>query len=156
MGSTLLKSILHNVGVSAVSVAFALLGRGIDHLLHFAWGQHPAAYIVGGVAFLSGFLLRVWAAFHFYERQMRVIALSTQGHLVTTGPFQYSRNPLYLGGNVLMFMGASLLFGSPSGVVLTVLHLPLVNLMIRREERQLEQAFGDEWREYERRVRRWI
>jgi protein-S-isoprenylcysteine O-methyltransferase Ste14 len=40
--------------------------------------------------------------------------------------------------------------------MLTVLHLPLVNLMIRREERQLEQSFGDAWREYAQGTRRWI
>ena len=41
-------------------------------------------------------------------------------------------------------------------VAITLLHLPFVDLFIRREERQLERSFGDEWREYRSRVRRWL
>jgi len=52
--------------------------------------------------------------------------------------------------------GTSLILGTPGGLMLTVLHLPLVSFMIRREERQLEQSFGDTWREYAQRTRRWI
>jgi len=152
----LLKSILHNVGVAAVSAGVALVGLGIDQLLHIPRSQDRLVRLVGATSFLIGFLLRVWAAFHFYERNMRVVVLSAQRQLITTGPFRYSRNPLYVGGNGFMFIGTSLLVGSPSGVLITLLHLPLVNLMIRREERQLERAFGDEWRRYERRVRRWF
>jgi protein-S-isoprenylcysteine O-methyltransferase Ste14 len=152
----LLKGVLHNLGVSAVSAAVALGGVGIDHLVHLTRWRYAGVRFAGSGAFLIGLLLRVWATVFFYERQMRIIALSPQGHLIDTGPYRYSRNPLYLGGNVFMFLGASLSLGSPGGVLLTVLHLPLVEFMIRREERQLEQTFGDEWRRYKRRVRRWV
>ena len=87
---------------------------------------------------------------------MRVIALEPQNVLITTGPFRFSRNPLYLGGNVFIFFGAALLLHSPAAVIVTALHLPLVDLFIRREERQLERIFGDQWQEYRGRVRRWI
>ena len=87
---------------------------------------------------------------------MKVIVVSAQKHLVTTGPYRFSRNPLYLGGNVFIILGASLLLGTPSGLAITIIHMPLVDFMIRREERQLEQAFGDEWRQYKKRVRRWL
>lgn len=55
-----------------------------------------------------------------------------------------------------MFLGAGLIFGSPAALVLTLLHLPLVDHFIRREEAQLEQAFGTAWLDYKRSVRRWI
>jgi protein-S-isoprenylcysteine O-methyltransferase Ste14 len=48
-------------------------------------------------------LLRTWAAFHFYVRGMDVIVLHAQKHLITTGPYRFSRNPLYLGGNLFIF-----------------------------------------------------
>ena len=156
MPGSLLKSMLHNVGVTAVSLVVALLGVGIDRLFHVARVRHPVVRVLGAAVFLAGFVLRVWAAFLFYERDMRVIVLAAQRALITTGPFRFSRNPLYLGGNVFMFGGASLLAGSPSGIAVTLLHLPLVNVMIKREERQLEAAFGEEWRRYERAVPRWL
>lgn len=150
------KSILHNIGVLFVGFGVALLGVGIDHLFGITKFDYAITTIIGWTLLALGFLLRVWATFHFYERQMKVVALSTQRHLITTGPYRFSRNPLYLGGNVFIFLGAALLLGTPSGVAITVIHLPLVDFMIKREERQLEQTFGDEWREYKKRVRRWM
>lgn len=87
---------------------------------------------------------------------MKVIDLVPQAKLITAGPYRISRNPLYLGGNVFVFVGAALVLGSPSALVLIALHLTLVDLFIRREERQLERAFGEEWMQYKNRVRRWI
>ena len=103
-----------------------------------------------------GFFIRVSAAVRFYENRMKVISLVPQRTLITSGPFRFSRNPLYLGGNVFTFFGASLLLGSPAALTMTALHLPLVDWMIRREERQLEARFGDEFRSYRARVRRWL
>ena len=152
----LLKSILHNIGVVAVGFLFALIGVGADRLLGIASFQSLFALVLGSALLAVGFLLRVWATYHFYCRQMNVIVLSAQTYLITDGPYRFSRNPLYLGGNVFIFLGASLVLGTLGGIVLTVIHWPLMGLMVRREERQLEAAFGDQWRQYRERVRRWI
>src|SRR5262252_4888305 len=156
MHMNLLKSILHNIGVVAVGFLFALIGVGADRLPGIASFQSLFALVLGSALLAADFLLRVWATYHFYCRQMNVIVLSAQTYLIKDGPYRFSRNPLYLGGNVFIFLGASLILGTPGGLMLTVLHLPLVNFMIRREERQLEQSFGDTWREYAQRTRRWI
>ena len=87
---------------------------------------------------------------------MKVISLVPQRTLVTSGPFRFSRNPLYLGGNVFIFFGAALLLGSPIAVLFTAIHLPLIDRFIRREEKQLEQTFGKDWVRYKNLVRRWI
>ena len=156
MAINLLKSVLHNLGVVIVSLALAYLATIIDSLVEFQGFSSPLAAGFGGLLILLGFLIRVWATFDFYNHRMRVISLEPQGSLVTTGPFRYSRNPLYLGGNVFCFFGAALLFGSPSALILTTLHIPFVNLMIRREERQLELKFGDQFCAYKKQVRRWL
>ncbi len=70
-----------------------------------------------------GFLLRVWATVHFYGHKMRVISLEPQKTLITSGPYRFSRNPLYLGGNVFIFFGAALLFGSPTALFATAIHI---------------------------------
>ena len=152
----LLKSILHNIGVVAVGFLFALVGVGTDRLLGIASFQSLFALVLSSALLAAGFLLRVWATYLFYCRQMNVIVLSAQTYLITDGPYRFSRNPLYLGGNVFIFLGASLVLGTLGGIVLTVIHWPLMGLMVRREERQLEAAFGDQWRQYKERVRRWI
>jgi protein-S-isoprenylcysteine O-methyltransferase Ste14 len=152
----LIKSVLHNVGVVIVGLAVALIGAIVDILLGVREFRSTLAAIAGCLLLTVGFLLRVWATYYFYKQRMRVISLSPQGMLITSGPYGFSRNPLYLGGNVLIFLGAALLLGSPAAVLITIAHLPLVDLFIRREEKQLEQEFGDEWRRYRRQVRRWL
>jgi protein-S-isoprenylcysteine O-methyltransferase Ste14 len=71
--------------------------------------------------------LRLWATSHFYAHRMRVISLEPRATLVTSGPYRFSRNPLYLGGNVFIFSGSALLLGSPTALIATLLHLPLVD-----------------------------
>jgi protein-S-isoprenylcysteine O-methyltransferase Ste14 len=150
------KSILHNIGVTAVTFGIALIGAGLDSLLGIRSFHFTIATIFGWLLFITGFLLRVWAAYYFYERQMKVIVLSTQKSLITSGPYSFSRNPLYLGGNVFMFFGAALLLGTPSGIIIILLHFPLVDWMVRREEKQLEASFGKAWIDYRKKVRRWL
>lgn len=152
----LLKSILHNLGVLFVGVCFGLVGVGIDHLLYIhEFASLPLRVCAVG-SLLMGFFIRLWATAQFYEHHMRVIKLSAQSTLLTTGAYALSRNPLYLGGNVFIFLGAVLWFGSASGLVLIVVELFITDRFIHREERQLEQAFGEEWLRYKATVRRWI
>jgi protein-S-isoprenylcysteine O-methyltransferase Ste14 len=150
-----LKSILLNLGVVIVGFGFAFVGTRVDVLLGIGLGT-PLATDAGWIALTIGFLLRVWATYDFYEQHMKVISLAPQRVLITSGPYRFTRNPLYLGGNGFIFLGAVLVLGSPAGVVLTVINIFAVDLMIRREERQLEKQFGGEWVSYRNRVRRWL
>ena len=152
----LLKSVVHNMGVVLVGFAVAFAGTRLDSLVGWREFHSLFAKAWGWALLDAGFLLRVWAAFDFYERKMKVLSLVPQRQLVTAGPYRFSRHPLYLGGNVFIFSGAALLFGSPCALLIIAAHLPFVDLFIRREERQLEKAFGEPWLEYKKRVRRWI
>src|SRR5262249_27144258 len=132
------------------------IGALIDNMVGVSGFRSGPAIAAGVVLLAVGFLLRVWATFHFYKQHMKVISLKPQDALITTGPYAFSRNPLYLGGNVFIFFGAAMTIGSPAAVVFTALHIPLVDFFIGREERQLAERFGDEWQRYSKRVRRWI
>src|SRR5262245_59546258 len=145
----LLKSILHNLGVVIVGLGMAYLGTRVDSLLGVSAFASPFVKAAALLLLALGFLVRVWATVYFYAHKMRVISLKPQKTLITSGPYRYSRNPLYLGGNVFIFFGAALLFGSPTALFATAIHIPLIDLFIRREERQLEPDFGEEWRSYE-------
>ena len=151
-----LKSILHNIGVVIVGLGIAYLGTRVDALLGVPAFASPLVKAVALLLLALGFLVRVWATVYFYAHKMRVIALEPQKTLITSGPYRFSRNPLYLGGNVFIFFGAALLFGSPTALLATAIHIPLIDLFIRREERQLEEVFGRAWRDYRKRVRRWL
>ena len=152
----LLRSVLHNIGVVTVGLGIAYLGTIVDSLWCVSTFASPLVKAGALVLLALGFLVRVWATVYFYAHKMRVISLKPQHMLITSGPYRFSRNPLYLGGNVFIFLGAALLFGSPTALIATAIHIPLMDLFIRREEKQLEQEFGEEWVRYKNRVRRWL
>jgi len=151
----LFKSVLHNVGMLMVGLVFGYVGTRLDALFRLATFRSLVWVAVGSALLAIGFLIRVWATWLFYEREMSVIVLRPQRSLLTTGPYRCSRNPLYL-GILFIFLGAVLVFGSPCGLGLTTLRLVAVYVMIRREERQLAATFGEEWQRYKNVTRRWI
>jgi protein-S-isoprenylcysteine O-methyltransferase Ste14 len=154
---SLLKSMMHNVSVVVVGFVVAFIGSLIDRALGFRSIVAIPALALGILLLVLGFLLRVWATYHFYQNRLNVIVLHAQTTLITDGPYAISRNPLYLGGNVFIFFGAALTIGSPAALVVIAIHLPLLDLfVVRREERQLSGQFGTAWDEYNKRVRRWV
>ena len=76
--------------------------------------------------------------------------------IVNSGPFRFSRNPLYL-ALTLLYFGLTLAFNTWWGIVVLV---PLLIIMHRevvlREERYLEQKFGETYRQYRSKVRRYL
>jgi protein-S-isoprenylcysteine O-methyltransferase Ste14 len=154
--SNLVKSLLHNFGVVIVGFGVAFLGAALDSVLGLTGFKSLFTTIAACLLLATGFLLRVWATYHFYEQHMKVISLVPQKKLIAWGPYRFSRNPLYLGGNVFIFLGAALFLGSPAGIVLTAINILVVDIWIRREESQLERDFREEWVPYKTQVRRWL
>lgn len=76
--------------------------------------------------------------------------------LVVQGPYRYSRNPMYLGMTVL-YLGLAVAVDSLGALLLLVPLLLVVRYgVIGREERYLEARFGEAYRTYRGRVRRWL
>jgi len=74
-------------------------------------------------------------------------------HLVTTGPYRWCRHPLYL-SFILIILGLDLMFGSPAGILATLLlALPSMIYRARLEEKALADRFGEEWEAYRERTR---
>lgn len=76
-------------------------------------------------------------------------------HLVTGGAFRVSRNPIYAGGTIGL-LGLAVLLDTATGIAVVVLLGLLAHSIAVAEERYLEQKFGDGYRKYRSRVRRWI
>lgn len=76
--------------------------------------------------------------------------------LVLTGPYRYTRNPMYLGLLVLLTGWAIHLGNLSSLVLLPLFIIVLTFFQIKPEELALETVFGDDYLAYKKRVRRWI
>jgi protein-S-isoprenylcysteine O-methyltransferase Ste14 len=76
--------------------------------------------------------------------------------LVTQGPFRFTRNPLYV-SLAMLYGGLALMANAWWAVLLLPGVIALAHfLVILPEERYLEQKFGEEYRAYKARVRRWL
>ena len=76
--------------------------------------------------------------------------------IVTGGPFRFTRNPMYLGTTGL-YVAVSLLVNARWPLVLLLPMLAVLQWgVVRREERYLEEKFGEPYRAYRSRVRRWV
>ena len=76
--------------------------------------------------------------------------------LVDAGPFRFSRNPLYV-GLTLMYAGLALLIPALWPLLLLIPVLAVLSWgVVRREERYLERKFGEGYRSYKARTRRWL
>jgi len=77
-------------------------------------------------------------------------------HVVTQGPFRYTRNPGYL-AMAMIYTGIASLANALWAVLLLPVALIVVQRgVVEREERYLERKFGKEYLRYKARVRRWI
>ena len=77
-------------------------------------------------------------------------------HLVTDGPFAFTRHPLYLAG-ITLVLGIGLISGIVWFLLVAILAAFAVQkLAIEREERHLQARFGQAYLDYAARVRRWI
>ncbi len=112
--------------------------------------------ILGGVVLIGGFLLAASAV-----REMRRMHAAPDRHqpvaaLVTTGPFSFTRNPIYL-GFLLIYLGFTILAGTIWGIILSPFLIGTVTQwVIHAEENYLDDKFGDEYAAYRSHVRRWL
>jgi len=92
----------------------------------------------------------------FHRRHTTHDPFGEPSALATTGSYRVSRNPMYL-GVALILLGAALVRGTFAVFAAPLLFIAVANaLFIPSEERLLEELFGEEYRSYMRRVRRWL
>ena len=76
--------------------------------------------------------------------------------LVTDGIYRFSRNPMYLTWTIILIGRGIFLGGGLTLFLVPVFMLTMARLQIIPEEKALEELFGDEFRTYKQKVRRWI
>jgi protein-S-isoprenylcysteine O-methyltransferase Ste14 len=129
-------------------------------LVHLVWPVHLVAASVGKPVGVVVMLLAI-GLFVFATRTFRAAGTPVPGNrptmtIVRTGPYRFSRNPIYLAFSLFQ-LGLSLWVNS---FALLMTLIPAVALMtflvIPREERYLEARFPSEYLQYKAAVRRWL
>jgi protein-S-isoprenylcysteine O-methyltransferase Ste14 len=107
---------------------------------------------LGVMLYAAGGALRVWPVYVLGNRFSGLVAIQPGHTLVTSGIYQYVRNPSYL-GLLVGTLGWGLAFRAVAGVVLTLLLIPPLVARMRAEEALLQSQFGAEYDAY--RARTW-
>jgi protein-S-isoprenylcysteine O-methyltransferase Ste14 len=118
---------------------------------------HSRACYVGGVMLAAGgFFIIAMGTRRFAAAGTNVPPTLPTTALVVDGIYRRTRNPLYL-GMTLVYLGLGIAARSLWAIGLVVPLLWVINVgVVKREERYLERKFGDAYRDYKERVRRWI
>lgn len=138
--------------------AAALLGGWwLDRNVHaLALDGGAMLPVLGWLLVGIGLALFGWTLWTFARHRTTVNPYRAASTLCTEGPFRFSRNPIYL-GDWLLLAGVALLLET----AWPLLFAPLIWVVlrygvIRHEEAHLEARFGDSYRAYKARVRRWL
>jgi len=133
-----------------------LVGLGLHLLFPVHLLPSAAAHLAGAVLLGLAVGLAVWGRLAMARAGTDPNPMHPATALVVDGPFRFSRNPLYV-SLTLFYIGLTLAVNALWPLVL----LPAVLLVVRRgvverEERYMERKFGDAYRAYRARVRRWV
>jgi protein-S-isoprenylcysteine O-methyltransferase Ste14 len=142
--------------IFSAAVAVGIL---LNVLYPLPWFGQPLSgmLLVLGVLMMAAFVaLNISALRAMHRAGTTVRPDRGTDHLVTGGPFSFSRNPLYLAGTMLV-VGIGLVSGIVWFLLVAILAAFTVQkLAIEREERHLRARFGETYLDYAARVRRWI
>jgi protein-S-isoprenylcysteine O-methyltransferase Ste14 len=111
---------------------------------------------LGAIVFALALALFAWAIATVIRAGSNVPTNRPTTTIVDTGPYRFTRNPIYL-GMLLGLIGLAIAFNS-LWLLLTLVPFALVIHygVIAREEAYLERKFGEAYRRYRARVRRWL
>lgn len=130
-------------------------GLGFLHPLGLGLPRAPRLWLAVGL-FAAALSLAAWGLLTFKRQGTTPDPNGVASALLTTGPYRFTRNPLYLGLSATL--AALSLFLDSAWVLLLVpaLILLLDRLVIAREEARLQVQFGEAYQAYRGRVRRWL
>jgi protein-S-isoprenylcysteine O-methyltransferase Ste14 len=114
-------------------------------------------YNLLGIIFISiGIWFNIQTDNLFRKNETTVKPEGETSVLIISGPFKYSRHPMYL-GMLLITIGMGILLGSIASFLPSLsFSLVLEFIFVRFEEDKLEKVFGQEYIKYKKKVRSWI
>ena len=131
-------------------------------LLHFLLaplGFFPEWWIghaVGWPLVVAGVLLLAWSVRTMSRAGIDPDPNEPTTAIVATGPYALSRNPIYISFNVA-YVGIAFMVNTVWPIAVLPVGIALLYYgVIARDESYLERVFGDEYRQYKARVRRWV
>ncbi|MEX0345790.1 MAG: isoprenylcysteine carboxylmethyltransferase family protein [Rhizobiaceae bacterium] len=142
-----------------IYVAAAAIAIILAVFYPMAWLPSPLAELAfaTGVVIIAGAVFIEFKAMQALKQgDTTVLPTKRSDHLVTDGPYSFTRNPIYL-GNTMLMIGAGFVFGVFWFFLAAIIAaFVTTKLAIEPEEKHLEHRFGKAFRDYRKKVRRWV
>jgi protein-S-isoprenylcysteine O-methyltransferase Ste14 len=134
-------------------IAWPIVLYGVEALLH----RGPPPVHAWALALLAwGYLQYKWVGIYRTRLGGGGPGISVPpDRIVDTGPYRWNRNPMY-SGHLIYLAGVALALGSWIAAAVFALHLFWFDRRVKEDEARLAERFGDAYRDYCRRVKRWI
>jgi protein-S-isoprenylcysteine O-methyltransferase Ste14 len=139
-------------------LAVLVLGALAEWVYPLPWPglDDRPAHLVGYGLGLAGIALVAWSIVTLRRAGTTVRPDQGVERLVTDGPFRWRRNPIYI-GHILIFLGLAELTHNIWFVILAGAYAVAIHwLAVLPEEQHLEVRFGQTYRDYKGRTRRWL
>jgi len=135
-----------------------LVGAGLDAAFHVGGFMRDYNFLTpaGSAVFILGAALAAWGWLIFRRAETTRVPGENSTTLVTWGPYQFTRNPMYVGLSLAYLGEAGILHQIVPVVLLPLTILYLNRVVIPLEEERLHTVFGVEYERYRSRVRRWL
>jgi protein-S-isoprenylcysteine O-methyltransferase Ste14 len=119
-------------------------------------GGRPGLFNRAGIIpLVLGSVGLLWCARSHYPRGETVEVSLVPERLIAAGPYEYSRNPMYVSEGTV-WLGWALYYGSPAVLAAGLALAGAMRYAVGREERTLEHEFGHSWTRYAEQVPRWV
>ena len=134
-----------------------LAGLGLERWVYrTGFGGRQWLAPLGWILTIGALACGGWAMFTFWRARTAIHPSHPASRLVRHGPYRFTRNPMYL-SLMSLYTGLALIFDVAWPLVLLPVVLALLwFLVLRREERYLRHAFGEDYADFQRDVRRWL
>ena len=149
---------LLRIPVPWVFILTYLAGAAIDYATgpHLVIKRVPRLGIAGALVFAAGAVIAGWGWLTFQKVRTTTVPGEKSSRFVTWGPYRLTRNPMYV-GLAVAYIGEALILRQVWPVLLLPLVIGYMNwVVIPVEEVRLTEVFGDEYRGYQARTRRWL
>jgi protein-S-isoprenylcysteine O-methyltransferase Ste14 len=112
--------------------------------------------ILGAALVAGGLTMCIWAYHLFKKHKLSIKPADETTEIITYGPFELTRNPMYL-GLTLILLGIGFLVGTLPFFFPAILFFVIMNFIyIPFEEEKISKAHGEKYHEYKKKVRRWL
>ncbi len=143
------------VGAVSWPLLLTLFGNPVASDALARWLDGPWFDVFGHLLCIVGACIAILSQRHMGLSWRIGAAEGELGPIVDDGPFAFSRNPVFV-GQALLFIGLFIVLPNLFQAGLTLALLVAIALQVRIEERVLAASLGAPYRDYQRRVRRWI